>query len=77
MESIRRKIDKLGRIVLPIDFRKSLGIRDSEEVLLSISENNITIKRNISSCCRICNLELAEENQFSLCKRCINKIKNT
>jgi len=74
MENILRKIDKAGRIVLPIDFRKSLGIKDGEEILISISEEHITIKRNVCSC-RICNSELAEKNIFLLCEKCIQKIK--
>ena len=74
MENIIRKIDKAGRIVLPIDFRKNLGIKDGEEILLSISDEHITIKRNVCSC-RICNSDLEEENTFLLCQKCIEKIK--
>lgn len=74
MENVVRKIDKTGRVVLPIDFRKNLGIKDGEEILLGINEGHITIKRNIRSC-RICNSELSNKNSFSLCEKCIEKIK--
>ena len=44
MDIISRKIDKLGRIVLPMDFRKALGLEGEAEVVLSIRGNAITVK---------------------------------
>ena len=76
MEKIVRRIDKNGRIVLPIDLRKNFGIGDGEEILIGEINGYITLKKNICTC-RICNTELKEKGQFSLCKKCIEAIKNT
>ncbi len=43
-----RKIDDLGRIVIPKEIRKFLGIRDGENLEILIEDNNIKlIKKNI------------------------------
>ena len=50
MEStgVVRKIDDLGRIVIPKEIRKSLGIRDGESLEIIVENNNIKLtKRNI------------------------------
>ncbi len=45
-----RRIDDLGRIVIPKEIRKSLGIRDGENLEILVEDNNIKmIKRNIIS----------------------------
>lgn len=43
-----RKIDDLGRIVIPKEIRKSLGIRDGENLEISVEDNKIKLtKKNI------------------------------
>ena len=42
MQTISRKIDKLGRIVLPMDYRKALGLEGEVRVVLGINGNTIT-----------------------------------
>ena len=43
-----RKIDDLGRIVIPKEIRKSLGIRDGENLEIVVEDNNIKLsKKNI------------------------------
>lgn len=41
-----RKIDDLGRIVIPKEIRKSLGIRDGENLEILIEGNNIKLTKN-------------------------------
>ena len=74
MKTVTRKIDKLGRIVLPIDCRKKLGIENGSEVFIEANEDTIIIK-GAFSLCRICGSSLREKNRFSLCKNCVEKIK--
>ena len=39
-----RRIDNLGRVVLPIHFRKKLGILENDDVEITLDENDqITI----------------------------------
>lgn len=40
-----RKIDDLGRIVIPLEIRKTLKLDNSNHVLLSSDENKITISK--------------------------------
>ena len=43
-----RKIDDLGRIVIPKEIRKSLGIRDGENLEIIIEDDNIKLtKKNV------------------------------
>ncbi len=43
-----RKIDDLGRIVIPKEIRKNLGIRDGESLEIVVEDNNIMLsKKNI------------------------------
>lgn len=42
---ITRRIDELGRIVIPKEIRSNLGIRDGELLEIYIENNNIVIKK--------------------------------
>lgn len=41
-----RKIDELGRIVIPKEIRRTLGIKDGEEIEIFIDEENIILKKH-------------------------------
>ena len=43
---IIRKIDELGRIVIPIEIRKILNINVGENLEFIVNDNNIIIKKN-------------------------------
>ena len=75
MDIISRKIDKLGRIVLPMDFRKALGLEGEAEVVLSIRGNAITVK-GAKCVCRICGSPERVSGRVKLCQNCIAKIKS-
>lgn len=40
-----RKIDELGRVVLPKEIRRNLGIRDGESLEIFVDENHIILKK--------------------------------
>lgn len=42
---VTRKIDELGRIVIPKEIRKNLGIRDGETLEIFTSEDSIILKK--------------------------------
>ena len=42
---IIRHLDKLGRICIPIDFRKSLGVTEQSELLVTVTEEGILLKK--------------------------------
>ena len=70
---ISRKIDRLGRIVLPMDFRKALGLGSEAEVVIALSGDSIVIKGK-GEMCRLCGSSrtLAKIN---ICSRCLAEIK--
>lgn len=74
METVLRKIDKLGRVVLPMDFRKALGLEGEVEVVLSIRDNFITI-RGAGTHCRLCGSSDNVEESLGVCLNCIKRIR--
>ena len=74
MELVERKIDKLGRIVLPMDFRKALGLEGEVEVVIGVSGNTITVK-GAESICRLCGSAQNVSKHLKICSECIAKIK--
>lgn len=47
---IVRKVDELGRIVLPIELRRTLGIAEKESLEIYVSGETIVLKKYQSSC---------------------------
>ena len=72
---IVRKVDTLGRIVLPIELRRTLGIdvRDSLEIF--VKEDSI-ILRKYDPVCVICgeNGTLKEYRGKQICQSCIDEL---
>ena len=74
MNIVSRKIDKLGRIVLPMDFRKALGLEGEAEVVLGINGNAITVK-GVDTSCKLCGSMVEVSNSLRVCSECIRKIR--
>lgn len=74
---IVRKIDELGRIVLPMELRRTLDIdiKDSLEIYV---DNGSIILRKYTPACIFCGdaTEITTFNGKNVCKSCINKLKN-
>ena len=47
---IVRKVDELGRIVLPIELRKTMGIQDKDPLEISVDEGCILLTKYQPSC---------------------------
>ena len=45
MIKVLRKVDELGRIVIPIYVRKQLGIKEGETLEISIGNNKIVLEK--------------------------------
>lgn len=71
-----RKIDELGRVVLPIEIRKNLDIKEKDILEIFFNDNKIFIKKKENSCI-ICDSKINLKN-FSdkfICKKCLIRIK--
>ena len=74
MMEIEKEIDRLGRVVIPMEFRKKLGIEANSKLLISLSDGEITIRAQNRQC-RVCGKTLEDSRELPLCNDCINKVK--
>ena len=74
---ITRQVDKLGRIVIPSDFRKNLGIETLDILDVSLIAETIVIRKRNLPCCIFCSNEadLIEIDGKYLCTPCIKRLK--
>lgn len=75
---IVRRIDNLGRVVIPKEIRTSLGVKEGDPVEISLEKNFICVKKPTFGC-KLCNKTLNEvelENKFNICKSCETEIKS-
>lgn len=70
-----RRIDKLGRIVIPMEYRKKVGLEIDDEASIIEENGKIVIQKKTPSC-KICGSDENLNEKFSLCQKCIDKIKN-
>ena len=75
MSTIKKKIDSLGRIVLPIEFRESLGMKNNKTVLLTLKEDCICVL-SAEQRCALCNSKIDGNFEMRLCCDCITRVKN-
>ena len=72
-----RKVDSLGRVVLPIELRKEFDIGDRSAVDICVNENQIIIRKNKPSCslCRATeNLKQVQDKNIFVCANCQKNI---
>ena len=65
-----RKVDELGRIVIPAHLRKKYGIKNGTAMEFSDTGNGLLI-RNVEPLCRVCHKPLCEDAAFPLCNACL------
>lgn len=73
---IARKIDELGRIVLPIELRRKLNIDVKDALEIYTDDNNTIILRKVENSCIFCGsgTELTEYMGKQVCKNCCGKL---
>ncbi|MCI8486154.1 MAG: AbrB/MazE/SpoVT family DNA-binding domain-containing protein [Clostridia bacterium] len=70
---IVRRIDELGRIVLPKEWRDINNIREKDALELHIDGKSLTLKKHNNSCVFCGNKKsLQMHNNIHVCKKCIN-----
>lgn len=72
-----RKLDPLGRIVIPMELRKTLNICEGDALEIYTESDTILLKKYVPgcSCCKEVTGDLKEVNGIRLCKNCIEKFK--
>jgi len=75
---LTRKIDELGRIVLPIELRRTLNIGDKDTLEIYVDGDSVILKKHEKSCIFCGNLSnVAEHLEKLVCPACISYLKNT
>lgn len=72
-----RKIDNLGRVVLPKEFRKTLGLEQGTDAEMFLDGHAITVQKYRTGCI-FCgsNKELIGFREYKVCKLCITSMVN-
>ena len=74
MSAIEKEVDSLGRVVIPINFRRKLGIEANSKVTVSLGNGVISIFP-LDTRCALCGKAAVEKKEIRLCEKCILKIK--
>lgn len=72
---IIRKVDELGRVVIPKEIRENLEILEKDPVEIFVDGNKVIIQKYNPTCC-FCgsSSKLTKYKDRLICKSCINKI---
>jgi len=67
----------IGRIVLPIEYRKALNIKEQDEIDLILESDKIMLQKPVSGC-HFCNsaVNLVQIGNEYVCRPCIEKLHN-
>ena len=74
---IVRKLDQLGRIVIPKELRATFDLKETDPIEIFVEGEDIVL-RKYQPACIFCN-EATDITQFegkNVCKKCLAKIKN-
>ena len=71
-----RKIDELGRVVVPIELRKIFDIKERDSLEITLNDSGIFIKKEKPSCV-FCNstTNLKSFYNKNICNACIKILK--
>ena len=74
---IVRKVDELGRIVLPIELRRTLDIAERDELEIYLDDDKVVLKKYEPSCI-FCNSAcgLVTYRGRNVCMECIEQMSN-
>ena len=68
------KIDNLGRVVIPIIYRKALNLKSDDVVEITMSKHSIIITP-YAQVCKLCGREINRDEEIQLCQACIRDVK--
>jgi AbrB family transcriptional regulator, transcriptional pleiotropic regulator of transition state genes len=70
-----RRIDALGRVVVPAELRRLLGIRQGDLVAMRVEDGRL-VGWKIAPGCALCGRsdDLVEVNDKHLCARCVDAV---
>lgn len=73
---IVRKVDELGRIVIPIELRRTLDIAEKDAMEIYVSEDMIILKKYEPSCIFCGKMKnVSQYKGKNVCAKCIDEIR--
>ena len=74
---IVRKVDDLGRIVLPMELRRSLGIKVKDPISIHVEGDRIILSKPVDSCaiCGTTHGALEEFKDRLICEGCLRELR--
>lgn len=72
---IVRKVDELGRIVIPIELRRNLSIDEKDSLEIYVQDDYIMLKK-YSPACMFCSnaSDITVFNGKNICRDCLGKL---
>ena len=73
---IVRKVDELGRVVIPIELRDNFGIAEKDQIEIFVDGSDIILKK-FEPNCTFCgsSKKLVEYKGKLICNKCIEKMQ--
>jgi AbrB family transcriptional regulator, transcriptional pleiotropic regulator of transition state genes len=70
-----RRVDSLGRVVLPADLRRALGIREGDLLDIAVEDGHLVLSRHEPLCvfCRA-REDLTERAGKHVCVKCVSAL---
>jgi len=76
-QGVVRKVDKLGRIVVPKEFRRTLGIQEEDTIEMILDRNSVIISKHNEQCIFCGQGENLEEMLGkNVCSACYKKLSS-
>lgn len=73
---VSRKVDDLGRIVLPAELRRSFDIREGDHVEISVEEDHIVLSKRRTACTFCGGMDsLRAFRDHQVCSTCLSELR--
>ena len=73
---IVRKVDNLGRIVIPMEIRKIFDIKIADPLEILVNDGTIVLRKYNIGCSNCGGEVILKYQNLALCKKCLESVKN-
>lgn len=75
---IVRRVDDLGRIVIPMELRRTLGIKVKDPMAIFVEGDRIILEKHRDACaiCGETDENMVEVDDRPICATCVERIKS-
>jgi len=72
---IVRRVDELGRIVIPKELRSTMGLNERDPLEIFVADGQVILKKYQPACIFCGNAEsLLQQKGHNVCKRCMHEM---